>query len=295
MRGVTEALSSGARTVPAYPTPEDSVRALASATRYSQWRRRDPGERVAPRDIDYAAARALVTELTPPEPAGTWLSNERSAQLLATYGIELWPSYVVHDGDAAAAALRVGYPVALKAVAEPLRHRADLGVVRLDIGREDQLREALGELQHRLGPLGGDSFVVQAMAAPGLACVLRTTEDPLFGPVVEFGVGGPPTELLGDVARRFPPLREGDVADLVRSVRAAPLLFGHRGAEVLDVDALEDLLARLSMLADDLPQVAYLELNPVVVSPRGLSVLDAGVRLAASGTRTDTGLRRLNT
>ncbi len=296
MRGLTEALSSAARTVPAYPTPEDSVRALVSATRYAQWRRRDRGNRVAAQHVHRDAARALVAELTPPEPAGAWLTNERSAQLLAAYGIELWPRYEVHDGDqAAAAAARVGYPVALKAAAEPLRHRADLGAVRLDVGREDQLREAFAEMQQRLGPLGGDSFVVQAMASPGLACVLRTTEDPLFGSVVEFGVGGPPTELLGDVARRFPPLREGDVADLVRSVRAAPLLFGHRGAEVLDVDALEDLLSRLSLLADDLPQVAFLELNPVIVGPRGLAVLDAGIRLAAPSARTDTDLRRLPT
>ena len=89
------------------------------------------------------------------------------------------------------------------------------------------------------------------------------------------------------------PLREGDVADLVRSVRAAPLLFGHRGAAPVDVDALEDLIARLSVLADELPQVAYLELNPVVVSTRGLAVLDAGIRLAEPPGRTDTDQRRL--
>ncbi|HEX8498304.1 MAG TPA: GNAT family N-acetyltransferase [Actinomycetales bacterium] len=296
MRGLTGALSSGARTVPAYPSPEDSVRALASATRYSQWRSRDRGNRVSPGPIYRDTARSLVARRTPAEPAGAWLSNQDSAELLAAYGIELWPRFEVRDADdAAAAAERVGYPVAVKSTAESLRHRADLGAVRLDIADEEDLRRALAELQQRLGPLGGESFAVQAMAAPGIGCVLRTTEDPLFGPVVEFGVGGPPTELLGDVARRFPPLREGDVSDLVRSVRAAPLLFGHRGAEPVDVDALEDLISRLSVLADDLPQVAYLELNPVLVSTRGLAVLDAGIRLAEPSGRTDSGLRRLST
>jgi acyl-CoA synthetase (NDP forming)/RimJ/RimL family protein N-acetyltransferase len=296
MRGLTGALSSGARTVPAYPSPEDSVRALASATRYSQWRSRDRGNRVSPGPVYRDTARSLVARRTPAEPAGAWLSNQDSAELLAAYGIELWPRFEVRDADdAAAAAERVGYPVAVKSTAESLRHRADLGAVRLDIADEEDLRRALAELQQRLGPLGGESFAVQAMAAPGIGCVLRTTEDPLFGPVVEFGVGGPPTELLGDVARRFPPLREGDVSDLVRSVRAAPLLFGHRGAEPVDVDALEDLISRLSVLADDLPQVAYLELNPVLVSTRGLAVLDAGIRLAEPSGRTDSGLRRLST
>ncbi len=294
MRGVTDALSSGARTVPAYPTPEDSVRALVSATRYSQWRQRDRGNRVAPGPIYRDAAHAVVAAAAPLGPDGVWLSNPQSAQLLAAYGIELWPSFPVRTADeAAAAAVRVGYPVVLKATAEGLRHRADLGAVRLDIGREDQLREAFAEMHDRLRTLGADAFAVQAMAPAGLACVVRSTEDPLFGPVVEFGVGGPPTELLGDVARRFPPLREGDVADLVRSVRAAPLLFGHRGAAPVDVDALEDLIARLSVLADELPQVAYLELNPVVVSTRGLAVLDAGIRLAEPPGRTDTDQRRL--
>ena len=294
MHGLTDALSSGARTVPAYPTPEDSVRALVSATRYSQWRQRDRGGRVAPGPIYRDAAHAVVAAATPFGPDGAWLSNQQSAALLAAYGIELWPSFAVRTADeAVAAAARVGYPVVLKATAESLRHRADLGAVRLDIVREDQLREAFAEMHERLQALGADVFAVQAMAPPGLACVVRSTEDPLFGPVVEFGVGGPPTELLGDVARRFPPLREGDVADLVRSVRAAPLLFGHRGAAPVDVDSLEDLIARLSVLADELPQVAYLELNPVVVSTRGLAVLDAGIRLAEPPGRTDTDQRRL--
>ena len=295
MRGLTEALSSGTRTVPAYPTPEDAVRALVAATRYSAWRRRDRGDRVAPGPVYRDIAKAFVTERTPEGPDGVWLTNQQSAELLAAYGIELWPSLEVRTADEAlAAAERLGYPVALKVATEHLRHRADLGSVRLGITRPDQLAEAYAELSERLLPRGAESFAVQSMAPPGLACVVRSIEDPLFGPVVEFGVGGPPTELLGDIARRFPPLREGDVSDLVRSVRAAPLLFGHRGAEPVDVEALEDLIARLSLLADDLPQVAFLELNPVIVATTGLAVLGAGIRLAEPPGRTDTDSRRLS-
>ena len=131
------------------------------------------------------------------------------------------------------------------------------------------------------------------MAGPGVACVVRSVEDPLFGPVVSFGLGGDASALLGDVAHRIPPLTGVDVSDLVRSVRAAPKLFGHRGSPPADVPALEDLIARVSVLADEVPEVAELELNPVVVHPSGLSVLGADVRLARPSQRSDTGRRGL--
>ena len=294
MHGVTEVLSSSARTVPAYPTPEDAVRALASASRYAAWRRRDRGALVTIPGLLRDHARALVERLTPTDPDGVWLDQRTAADLLGAYGIELWPEFRVSSAeDAVAAAERAGYPVALKATAYHLRHRADLGAVRLDIANEQELCDDLNEMTAALGSSGPSAFAVQAMAPAGVACVVRSTEDPLFGPVVEFGVGGPPTELLGDVARRTPPLREGDVADLVRSVGAAPLLFGHRGAEPVAIEALEDVVARVALLADDLPEVGDLELNPVIASPRGAAVLGARVRLAPPPGRTDTDTRRL--
>ena len=123
--------------------------------------------------------------------------------------------------------------------------------------------------------------------------VVRSVEDPLFGPVVSFGVGGDATDLLGDYTHRIPPLTTGDVHDIVRCVRAAPKLFGPRGARPADVAALEDVVARVSCLADDLPEVAELELNPVVVAEQGAHVLGAVVRLASPEGRPDAGRREL--
>ena len=132
------------------------------------------------------------------------------------------------------------------------------------------------------------------MAPPGVACVVRSVEDPLYGPVVSFGLGGDATDLLGDCAHRIPPLTTGDMHDIVRSVRAAPKLFGHRGVPPVDVAALEDVVARVSCLADDLPELAELELNPVVVAERGAHVLGAVVRVApVAGGRADAGRREL--
>jgi len=110
---------------------------------------------------------------------------------------------------------------------------------------------------------------------------------------VSFGVSGVATDLLGDHAFRILPLSDLDAAELVRTVRAAPLLFGYRGTEPVDVAALEQLLLRVGRLADDLPEVAELELNPVIVAPSGTSVLRATARIAVPTARLDAGPRRM--
>jgi acyl-CoA synthetase (NDP forming) len=131
------------------------------------------------------------------------------------------------------------------------------------------------------------------MAPVGVATVVASVEDPSFGPVVSFGVGGVATELLDDRAYGIPPLTDDDLRGLVRGVRAAPLLFGHRGSPPVDTARLEDLIARLARLADDLPDVAQVELNPVLVGVDGLAVLAASCRLVRSAGRTDRGARAL--
>ncbi len=296
--GVNAALSNP-RMIPSYSTPEEAVRALATAERYSAWRRRDPGHRFEAPDLDLAAAHLVVADALAaagPEAAqaGIDLGPDATVRLLAAFGITVWPQLPVRDeASALAAAARFGYPVVLKATAPHLRHRVDLGGVRLNIDDDEELLDDLRQMRSLLGPLTGENAVVQRMAPPGVACVVKTVEDPLFGPVVSFGLGGDASELLGDVAHRIPPLTDVDIADLVRSVRAAPKLFGHRGAAPADVPALENLLGRVSCLADELPEVASLELNPVVVSGSGLAVLSAEVRLARPVERSDTVRREL--
>ncbi len=296
MGGLQEQLTAGDRVVPTYPTPEEAVRALAAATRYGAWRRRDAGVWVEPPACDDAAAEELVTAVLEQHPEGRTLGPGEVARLLACYGVQLWPQLPTLDADGAvAAAGQLGWPVVLKTTAPHLRHRVDLGGVRLDIGGEHELREAFDRMKEQLTPLGGGDLVVQRMAPTGVACMLRTVEDPLFGPVVSFGLSGDASDLLGDIAHRIPPLTELDVADLVRSIRAAPKLFGHRGARAVDVAALEAVIARISCLADSRPEIADLELNPVVVGESGVAVLGALVRLAPPPGRTDAGRRELST
>ena len=282
------------RTVPTYPSPEVAVRALALATRYRTWRAKDPGVRIEPENCDRAGAAAFIEELMADHPDGVDLDPGSSGRLLEFYGVRTWPASPVTDRhDAVGAANRLGWPVALKTTAPHLRHRVDLGGVRLGISGPTELADHLAAMRRTLRPLGGDDLVVQRMAPGGVACVIRTTEDPLFGPVISFGVAGDASELLGDVSYGIPPLTDVDVAQLVSSVRAAPKLFGHRGARAVDVASLHDVIARIACLAENHPEIAELEINPIVVSEGSAAVLNAEVRLSPDSGRTDAGIREL--
>jgi len=281
--------------VPSYSTPEDAVRALAAVTAYAAWRATPAGHTVSPSGLDVRAARALVAELLtgPDAPDEVVLGHADLQRLLRCYGIDLWDVRpAATAAEAVAAADELGYPVALKATAPHLRHHRELGGVRLDVDDPDEMQGAFEAMAGRLGEQA-EGYVVQAMASTGVATRLATVEDPLFGPVVSFGLGGVATDLLGDRSYGVPPLTDADLRELVRGVRAAPLLLGHAGSTPVDVPAIEDLLARLARLADDVPEVAALELNPVIASPAGVAVLAATGRLAPPVARAERGARAL--
>ncbi len=301
MRGVREELAVGdpnevrRRVVPAYMSPEDAVRALAAATFYGQWRARDRGLPVAPYGVDHLAAQAFIDGILEECPQGRALTQEETTRLLATAGIELWPSEVVATAEeAVAAAERCGYPVILKTISPSLRHQGGLTGLRPDLSNADGVRHAYASLSNRLGALADDRFAVQAMSPPGVPCVVGSVEDELFGPLVSFSIAGPPTDLLGDIGYRSPPLTDVDVRDLVSSVRAAPLLRGDQRREPIHMDALRDLVARAAVLADEHPDLAALTLNPVNCWGSGVDVLGAEIRVAPHVARVDAD-RRLMT
>jgi acyl-CoA synthetase (NDP forming) len=231
------------------------------------------------------------------EPAGRQLTDDETIDLLAAYGVPLLATRRVETADdAVAAAEEIGYPVVLKSTAPWLRHRSDLGGVRLDLVDAGDVRAAFE------GIPASDPVLVQEQAAPGLATVVEVVDDPSFGALVSFGVSGVATDLLGDRAFRTLPLTDLDARELVRAPRAWPLLDGYRGAEPVDVPALEELLLRIARLADDLPEVLGLSLEPVIVGPanpwhggRSLVVAGATVRVGPATARIDPGPRRLRT
>lgn len=286
------------RRIPAYPAAERAVRALAEAVKYGQWRRQaaEPGRVPQYEDIDESGAAAQIERMLAEavDRRGFALGAADAHALLARYGIHVRPTLPAPDpGAAAQAAARLGYPVALKTTAPHLRHRADLGGVRLDLADETQLRQAYRELTDLLGKPAELQPVVQAMVPRGVDTVVRAAIDPAVGAVLSFGLAGAASELLGDTAHRLVPATDRDAAELIRTVRTAPLLFGWRGSAPVDTAALEELLLRVSRLVDDHPEVVGVSLEPVVVAQHGLSALDASVRLAPPPPRSDLGPRRL--
>ncbi|RBY83567.1 GNAT family N-acetyltransferase [Geodermatophilus sp. TF02-6] len=281
--------------VPSFSTPERAVIALAKVAQYARWRRRPVGAVPELTGVDEPAARDVVLRALADAPDGRPLSDEETIALLAAYGIPLLGTHTVTEVEAAvAAAEEIGYPVVLKSTAPWLRHRPDLGGVRLDLGDADAVRAAFAAIP------SGDPVVVQEMAAPGVATAVEIVDDPSFGALVSFGLGGVATDLLGDRAYRTLPLTDLDAAELVRAPRAFPLLNGYRGAEPVDLAALEDLLLRVARLADDLPEVLRLTLQPVIVGSadpehgrRSLVVAGATVRVGRPTARVDPGPRRM--
>ncbi|MEU0193990.1 GNAT family N-acetyltransferase [Streptomyces afghaniensis] len=285
----------GEHLIPAYPAAERAVRALGQAVTYAQWRRdaADPGKVPEYEDIDEKGAATLIDGLLA-RGQGLTLGTEETCGLLGHYGIPVHRALPAPTPDAAAEAARtLGYPVALKATAPHLRHRADLGGVRLDLADEDQLRRSYTELTELFGAPEELRPVVQRMAPRGVDVVVRAVIDPAAGAVLSFGLAGAASQLLGDTAHRLIPVTDKEATSLVRSIRTAPLLFGWRGSAPADTRALEELLLRVSRLVDDHPEVVAVTLEPVVVASHGLSVLGASVRLAPPPARDDLGPRTL--
>ncbi|WP_312178716.1 GNAT family N-acetyltransferase [Arthrobacter sp.] len=288
-----DALPTG---LPCFSSPGAAVSALAAVVRYTEWAGREHGHFTDPAGVDSDAAHAFIdaqmaqvenTELL-------HLGPEKAAELLGFYGIRLLPSLPFSTEDEAVdAADRLGWPVVLKTMDEHLRHRLDLGGVRLNISSPESLRSNISEMRAALEPYGRFELEVQSMAPSGQGCVLRGIEDPLLGPVISFGIAGDAVNLLDDWAHGIPPLTDVDVADLVRAPRASRRLFGYQGLPAVDVAALEDIISRLALLKDEHPEIALLDINPVLVSVQGVTVLSADIRLGNPQQRTDSARRAM--
>jgi acyl-CoA synthetase (NDP forming)/GNAT superfamily N-acetyltransferase len=278
--------------VPAYAYPETAARALSRAVKYAEWRAAPRQTVPAFLDVDPERAREIVHAFLAAHPDGGWLPQATVMALLRLYRIPLVATNIAGtEDDAAAAAARAGYPVALKAEVPGLVHKTDAGAVLLELATEAGVRSGYRQLAGRFGGrLAG--VAVQPMITGGTEVMIGVKDDQMFGPLVVFGLGGVATEVLADHAARLAPLTEADADTLVNSVRSAPLLHGHRGAPAADLAALRDVLLRVSRLTDDLPEITELDLNPVVARTDSAVAVDARIRVAPQVPQ-DPFLRRL--
>ncbi|HYI46464.1 MAG TPA: GNAT family N-acetyltransferase [Actinomycetota bacterium] len=297
VHGIHESLREDGTAIPTHAFPESAAKALGSITRYSQWLERDHGEHPSFDDIDHAAGVRLAATLI--ERGDRWLEPHEVTALLEHYGIPAATGLVVKSPEEVAkAAAQVGTPVVVKIVSSTILHKSDVGGVRVGLTSPEEAAEAAREMLAALKDAGRnrevDGFLVQELvSSEGAEFFIGVTHDPLFGPLIACGAGGTMVELMRDVSVRITPLTNVDASEMLDSLKSRLLFEGYRGQPPLDAAALKELLLRVSVLVEDLPHVAELDLNPVVVrpSPRGSIVLDARVRVAAPKPPSPLGAR----
>jgi acyl-CoA synthetase (NDP forming) len=286
------ALSGAANPIPCYAFPERAVRALGHVADHSDWMQRSVGRVPDLGAIDLASGRSIVDAYLSQEQDGGWLPSVQTADLLRAFGIPtVAETRAASAAEAAAAAREFGGAVALKAFGDRILHKSDIGAVRLDLTGAEEMEAAFVAMSTRLGDQM-EGAVVQPMLR-GVELIAGVVSDPLFGPVVMFGSGGTAVELFADRVLRILPLTDRDAHEMVRSIRGAPLLFGHRGTPWSDVAAVEDVLLRVARMADAIPQLAEMDLNPFIATPLGAVVVDARLRLVPWRRHSETEVRRL--
>jgi acyl-CoA synthetase (NDP forming) len=276
------------RALPVFAFPERAAQALALAWRYARIRSAPVAAAVRPADLDVTGAREVANERL--AAGGGWLEPRDIVRLLARYGIEVCPQRVVGNVvQAEQAAQELGYPIAMKIAGQAV-HKSDVGGVRVDLRDDSDLRAAFGEIrEHWQGEI-----LLQPMVTGGAEIIVGGLQDIQFGPVVMVGAGGVFADVLGDRRFLLAPVDERSVLDSLDELRFGRLLDGYRGRPKVSRPALADLVARVGLLVDDLPEVAEIDLNPVIGRGEELVVVDAKIRVAAAASRPEQGIRRLS-
>ena len=279
--------------VPVYAFPENAAMALARAAWWAEWRSR-PVERHSWRapDAHQDRARALIAAAL--GSGESWLGPESVRELMDCYGVRLLEARIASTpAEAAAAAAELTTPVALKAFGPGILHKTEAAAVALGLRDPSEVEAAAAAMAGRLGAGGinAEGFLVQRMAGQGVEMIVGVVQDPEFGPLIACGAGGTAVELLKDMSVRLTPLTEAEAEEMIRTLATFPLLDGYRGRPKADIGSLRDLVLRLAALADDLPEVMEVDLNPVIVGPEGAHIVDARVRVEQREARPPEGSR----
>ena len=271
--------------VPSYSTPEQAVHGFMTLVNYA---RNLESLYETPKDIpvtftlDRARLRSEFDALVAAE--GTVLSEAVSKGVLEAYGIPVSRPHLAESADAAVAlAGQLGYPVVLKILSPDIAHKTDVGGVALGLDDASRVRDAyeriVGNARQRHPEARLQGVTVQSMIRHdgGMELILGAKKDAVFGTVIMAGMGGVAAEVMGDRALGFPPLNERLARRMLESLRSWPLLVGYRGQPALNVDQLLEVLVRLSYLVADFPEIAELDINPLLVTPETVVALDARV------------------
>jgi acyl-CoA synthetase (NDP forming) len=280
-------LVSGPIAVPGYQFPEEAARAIAHAARYGRWCSRPAGVALSLPQTSVDRATAVISrELGS---GGGWMQPRRVAELFACYGIPQAPSQLVTDAeDAVRAAAEFAGPVALKAVARGLVHKREVGAVELGLASPDEVRRAAAKISGSVTEAGYalTGFEVQPMVSDGVELLVGVVHDPSFGPILACGAGGTNAELIRDAAVRITPVTDMDAEEMLSELKIFPLLGGYRGSIPCDVNAVEEVVLRISAMVEAHTEIVELDCNPLLARTDGAVVLDARVRVEPGGPST---------
>jgi len=276
-------LMAGAEQIPVYSFPENAARALGKVARYAEWRAKPQATRRNLPDLRAKAARALCRAVTSRR-GSDWMTHEEASRLLSYYGLSLAPTVPVRSPlDAIATASAMGFPVVAKLISSQALHKTDVDGVAVNLRTAADVSGAFDRLTQnaRDRNVQCDAIVLQPMVTGGVETVVGIVNDGVFGSLVGFGLGGVEVEALDDMHFRVAPIDDVDIEELIDESRASRFIRAHRGKPASDRAALSDVLARVSRLAEDVPEVLELDLNPVLVMPEGggCHIVDVRIRV----------------
>jgi acetyl coenzyme A synthetase (ADP forming)-like protein len=271
--------------VPTYAFPESVAKVLSKIATYSDWLKRPAGMIPAFDDADEDRAREVVNSALKARGEG-WLTIDETRSVLECFRIPQAPGGVAKTAeDAVRIAEILGFPVVVKLASHTLVHKTEIDAVRLNLNTAREVSDAFNAIAdglRRRDQLNAmDGVFVQSMIRDAVELMVGVTDDPLFGPLIGFGLGGIHVEILGDVQFRVTPLTTTDAHEMVRAIRGFRLLEGYRGHPPADVAAIEDVLLRISYMVERLPEISEMDLNPIFALPPrdGCRVVDARIRV----------------
>ena len=285
--GLTGSLKFEEETIPTFAFPESVARVLTRVADYAEWRRLPIGMVPDFEDLEIEPAREVCARALKDRGPG-WLSQEEVQQVLSGFKLPVLPGGLARSpGEAVQIAQRIGFPVAVKLVSLQITHKTEVGGVHLNLKDEREVEEAYAAIREALEKIGKldalEGVGVQAMAPEGVEVLVGVTEDPVFGPLIAFGLGGIFVEAMGDVRFGVTPLTDRDAKELITGIRGYSLLKGFRGKPPADIEALEETLLRVSRLVEEIPEIVDLDLNPIITRPpgEGCLIADARIRVEA--------------
>jgi acetyl coenzyme A synthetase (ADP forming)-like protein len=279
----SRALAAKDEVIPSYMFPEAAAKVLTRATAYAEWRARPLAQVPEFADINKDAATATVAQALKSRGDG-WLTAEECRTVLSAFGIPQVAGGIARTREEAVQIARsLGFPVAAKLASIRVLHKSDVGAVRLNLQNEDAVALAFDDIQQE----GMEGVLIQKMLSGGVEVMVGVTEDPLFGPLIAFGLGGIYVEILGDVCFRITPLTDLDAREMVHCIRGYRLLEGYRGHSPADINAIEEVLLRISRMVEDVPEIRELDLNPLFAMPpgQGCVAVDARIRVLEGDRR----------